>query len=412
MVQLALVWSPDLPSKEEIRRWFGESIAMLIIPHNCFKLNNSICPVLPAPHSYSVLKFLQYTKCSIVIEPREAFSDKSKSFADYIKFISKRVEVTSSSGNEDSLRFPLQPLYDDLSSATYEIFETDPCKYVKYQMALERAFFDFGEGEDKEKKKIVVLIVGAGRGPLIRAALNASRNTGIKIRTLVVEKNPNAIVTLTSLIKTMWKFDDIKLIAKDMRKVELKEKADILVSELLGSIGDNELSPECLDGAQQLLKPTGISIPSDSVAYIRPVMASKAYSEVIDKKFPMHETGQKSHAEMNWLSYLSNVYFIDKPQELWTFYHPNQDEVIDNNRYKSITFTAKLDCYLHGFSGYFTSTLYKEIEISILPKTHTKGMASWYSMFLPIVSPFMIKKGEKFSLQIWRKVKAEKMVMI
>ena len=279
-----------------------------------------------------------------------------------------------------------------------------------YQKALERALFDFGKSPGGKKKTVVVLIVGAGRGPLIRAALNASKNTGIKIRTLVIEKNPNAIVTLTSLIKTMWPSEDITLISKDMRKVELEEKADILVSELLGSIGDNELSPECLDGAQQLLKPTGISIPSDSVAYIRPVMASKAYSEVADKKFNMSEMEQKSHAEMNWLSYLSNVYYIDKPQELWAFYHPNRDEIIDNNRYKSIKFTAKLDCYLHGFSGYFTSTLYKEIEISILPKTHTHGMASWYSMFLPIISPFVVKKGQSFSLQIWRKVKSDKMV--
>ena len=31
-------------------------------------------------------------------------------------------------------------------------------------------------------------------------------------------------------------------------------EADILVSELLGSFGDNELSPECLDGAQKFLK--------------------------------------------------------------------------------------------------------------------------------------------------------------
>jgi len=37
------------------------------------------------------------------------------------------------------------------------------------------------------------------------------------------------------------------------------------VSELLGSFGDNELSPECLDGAQRFLKPDGISIPSSYV---------------------------------------------------------------------------------------------------------------------------------------------------
>lgn len=46
----------------------------------------------------------------------------------------------------------------------------------------------------------------------------------------------------------------VKVIPSDMRSWEAPEKADILVSELLGSFGDNELSPECLDGAQKYLK--------------------------------------------------------------------------------------------------------------------------------------------------------------
>ena len=40
----------------------------------------------------------------------------------------------------------------------------------------------------------------------------------------------------------------------DMRTLELPEKVDILITELLGSFGDNELSPECLDGAVRFLK--------------------------------------------------------------------------------------------------------------------------------------------------------------
>jgi protein arginine N-methyltransferase 5 len=35
-----------------------------------------------------------------------------------------------------------------------------------------------------------------------------------------------------------------------MRQWVVPEKADILVSELLGSFGDNEISPQCLDQAQ------------------------------------------------------------------------------------------------------------------------------------------------------------------
>lgn len=48
--------------------------------------------------------------------------------------------------------------------------------------------------------------------------------------------------------------DSVQLLFGDMRHVELPELVDILISELLGSFGDNELSPECLDGAMRFLK--------------------------------------------------------------------------------------------------------------------------------------------------------------
>ena len=51
----------------------------------------------------------------------------------------------------------------------------------------------------------------------------------------------------------MWG-DQVTVVSSDMRLWEPPEKADIIVSELLGSFGDNELSPECLDGSQKFLK--------------------------------------------------------------------------------------------------------------------------------------------------------------
>lgn len=50
-----------------------------------------------------------------------------------------------------------------------------------------------------------------------------------------------------------WK-GQVQLHFGDMRTLELPEKVDILITELLGSFGDNELSPECLDGAVRFLK--------------------------------------------------------------------------------------------------------------------------------------------------------------
>jgi protein arginine N-methyltransferase 5 len=52
-----------------------------------------------------------------------------------------------------------------------------------------------------------------------------------------------------------------------MRDWNSPEQADILVSELLGSFGDNELSPECLDGAQKFLKGLYLTIILHSLLY-------------------------------------------------------------------------------------------------------------------------------------------------
>jgi protein arginine N-methyltransferase 5 len=44
------------------------------------------------------------------------------------------------------------------------------------------------------------MVVGAGRGPLVRAALRASEGTGRSIRVYAVEKNPNAVITLNNMV--------------------------------------------------------------------------------------------------------------------------------------------------------------------------------------------------------------------
>ncbi len=46
----------------------------------------------------------------------------------------------------DWLQAPLQPLMDDLGSATYEVFEKDPVKYRLYEEAVFQALNDRPEG--------------------------------------------------------------------------------------------------------------------------------------------------------------------------------------------------------------------------------------------------------------------------
>jgi protein arginine N-methyltransferase 5 len=68
---------------------------------------------------------------------------------------------------------------------------------------------------------------------------------------LLLPKNENAVITLRNRIVTE-RWSNVTLVATDMRDWQPAELCDIMVSELLGSLGDNELSPECLDGAQKV----------------------------------------------------------------------------------------------------------------------------------------------------------------
>ena len=82
-----------------------------------------------------------------------------------------------------------------------------------------------------------------------------------RLKVYAVEKNPNAVHTHASAQSENWAAVNAEIFLGDGRVWEAPEKCDILVSELLGSFGDNELSPECLDGAQRCLKQkTGICI--------------------------------------------------------------------------------------------------------------------------------------------------------
>ena len=156
----------------------------------------------------------------------------------------------------DYLQTPLQPLMDNLESSTYETFERDAPKYNMYEQAIYLALLD-RKNRDTTKEPIVVMVVGAGRGPIVDAAIRAEARSGVPITLYALDKNPHALVTLRNRQLQNRRWSRVAIVHSDMRDWNPPELADILVSELLGSFGDNELSPECLQGADRLLKPGG-----------------------------------------------------------------------------------------------------------------------------------------------------------
>ena len=73
---------------------------------------------------------------------------------------------------------------DNLESGTYEVFEKDPVKYSEYQNAVHKALIDRVPNEKVEEITVIVMVLGAGRGPLVRASLRAAEACGRKIKVI------------------------------------------------------------------------------------------------------------------------------------------------------------------------------------------------------------------------------------
>lgn len=161
----------------------------------------------------------------------------------------------------------LEPLRDNLMGMTYDIFEKDLTKYGQYKEAFIKTFRSFVPG-----KKLKAMLVGAGRGPLARMAFLAAMDLKADIFLYIVEKNPNTVSVLHYFLQEEALRDYAKtrhqVVISDIRDVDPEIKVDVIFSELLGSFGDNELSPECLEPAQRHLNPGGVMIPRKSTSIL------------------------------------------------------------------------------------------------------------------------------------------------
>ena len=292
----------------------------------------------------------------------------------------------------DYLQAPLQPLADDLESQTYETFEKDPVKYKQYQEATRRALVERHPPDGPEP---VLMVVGAGRGPLVAAALAAAREAGRSVRVFALDKNQNAVVTLRNRCRNEAEWAErVTVVSGDMREWRPPVLADILISELLGSWGDNELSPECLDGAQRYLKPGGISIPVDYTSYVAPLSSSKLWNEVKQWK-------ELAKFETPFVVAVHNAYQMAPSKVAFYFSHPTPDPgphgppAPDNSRYVSVSWDVPLGATLHGFVGYFHSTLYADVCISTDPATLSVGMFSWFPLYMPLRHPVRVADGTR-----------------
>ncbi|KAL2829927.1 PRMT5 arginine-N-methyltransferase-domain-containing protein [Aspergillus cavernicola] len=527
---VALSIPKHLPRMCVQSRWYSEPVHLFAIDHTTFIKNKQGYPVLSKAHQALISRFMRLRTvpwillCDVgpipgadtdaaVPKPfklpgsdypslaQAAVSNKKLQdptpHLSYMRDLQQRQPPRSAIerfgvGYQDYLQAPLQPLTVNLESITYEVFEKDPIKYEWYEKAIAKALSDWSEQKKPTSNpdgRVIVAVVGAGRGPLVTRALNASAQAGVDIDLWVVEKNPNAYVLLQRHNKDLWG-GKVTLVHSDMRSwkgprvhktestlpaapvgqslgiegqvlhpSETNQKpavapnadvheitytnVDIVVSELLGSFGDNELSPECLDGINHLLNPVhGISIPASYTAHLTPISAPKLHADVANQTISNPAAPETPYVVMlhaiDYLStdqsqgaagnsnYTNNVRSLaatlpSEPstpfvQTAWSFSHPNQHippqppstSMISNAhnvRRTRLAFPVPNRGVCHGLAGYFETVLYRDVELSTNPVTmenKSANMISWFPIYFPLKVPLNVPDNGEIVVTMYR----------
>ncbi|OQO09711.1 hypothetical protein B0A48_05114 [Cryoendolithus antarcticus] len=471
-LSVALELPRKLPHQFIQDRWYSEPVRAVVLQRTTFIRNTAGFPVLAKPHQdyLNQLMRLRLPPCILLsdvgalelvaneataVEPTPAEAakhsvEKPTAHLQYIRHLQQNQPPLPTierfgQGYQDYMQSPLQPLADNLESITYEVFEKDPIKYDWYERAIALALTDLAEalGADTE---IVVAVVGAGRGPLVSKAILASKSSGVKARFWAVEKNPNAYVHLQrrNMTDPLWD-KRVTVIKTDMRAWKgpvidgQVRKVHILVSELLGSFADNELSPECLDGVQHVLDHEhGINIPQSYTAHATPIATPRLHTDLVGRagadkwEIPYVVMLQ----QYDFLATLDDTRTPDV-QLTWRFSHPVPPAVLaqaearkggsaehggaggavggdggneHNSRYCKLKFICQSRGTCHGLAGYFETVLYtskagEKVELSTNPVTmeaKSKDMISWFPIFLPLKTPMHVPDGAEMEISMWR----------
>ncbi|BEJ15896.1 hypothetical protein CspHIS471_0505010 [Cutaneotrichosporon sp. HIS471] len=421
--------NPLPPSQGAIARWAAEPVKRIWLPAGSFIPNAKGYPVL-SKATQAFLRGLSKHQPTFVLSGTTDARHPSggqNAYLQYLRHITSQAGASAyispqgpaeiAGGYGDYLQAPLQPLADDLGSATYDVFESDPVKYHQYEEAVFQCVMD-EERQPPDGEPFVIVVAGAGRGPLVAATLRALDRAERDARLYAVEKNAAAFTTLQERKALEWG-DAVEILFGDMRTLHVPELADILVSELLGSFGDNELSPECIDGATRFLKPGAVSIPTSYTAHLAPIASSKLHHDVTSRS--------ANAAEIPYVVMMQQANILsgetpgmsgrcgERIQHCWQWEHPRWDLMLDeaglpltnshNTRSTTCTFHIPHASPCHGFAGYFEAHLYGNVGLSIHPDTIARvspDLFSWFPIFFPLKSPLYLPSGAELEVNIWR----------
>lgn len=236
----------------------------------------------------------------------------------------------------------------------------------------------------------VVIDLGAGTGILGFLALKAGA-----ARVYAIEKS-DAIDLARSVAEKNGFLDRMTFLNEPSKNVTLPEKADVLVSETLGSFGiDENTLPVTIDARNRFLKPNGIVLPQGIKLYLAPVEAPDSCRK-IDFWRMIHgidfSPAREVFVKKLMIESISQSQLLAEHQCFADFDFNQENSA---NHRNTLLLNLKSPGVIHGFAGWFELSLADGVSFSTAPD---KPATHWKQAFFPIADSINVIAGDILEL--------------
>lgn len=232
----------------------------------------------------------------------------------------------------------------------------------------------------------IVVDLGSGTGILSIWAIKAGA-----AKVYAIEKT-EAINLAREIARVNDCLDKIEFINENSMQVTLPEKADILISETLGSFAIDENTLEFTnDARERFLKKDALMIPQSIDLFIAPVEDKETYNKIdFWRKLP----------DINFspaFELFSKKIMVESVRTKGLLASPAKIGSIDLTKPVEKLFTARVYMQmkktgqLHGVAGWFRTRLCTGIEIDTSPESPT---THWKQAFFPFQNPIDVIKND------------------
>lgn len=290
--------------------------------------------------------------------------------------------------NSENARLELWPsvaefyIYDDL---LYHAMTADELRNEKYRVAIRQ-----------HVKDKVVLDLGTGQDAILaRFCVEAGA-----ARVYAIELLEESYEKAKATIEALGFSDKIVLIHGNSMAVELPEKIDVCVSEIVGPIGGCEGAAAIINNAWRFMKDEGVMIPSRSVTKIAAITLSddflnnptfsKLSAQYAEKVFD--QVGHRFDFRLCMKNFSrDNIISNAQPFESLNFM-----QQIDAEFDRDIELVIERDDKLVGFVVWLNLHTVEEVVIDILDDEYC-----WLPIYLPIFYPGVaVRAGDRITATV------------